>query len=49
MGWRASDTRSVSFENMEVDFSSMLYFSKNGINKFLESLALGRLSVGVIS
>ena len=49
MGWRASDTRSVSFENMEVDFSSMLYFSKNGINKFLESLALGRLSVGALS
>ena len=49
MGWRASDTRSVSFENMEVDFSSMLYFSKNGINKFLESLTLGRLSIGALS
>tara|TARA_B100002019_G_scaffold151958_1_gene130921 strand:- start:65 stop:1219 length:1155 start_codon:yes stop_codon:yes gene_type:complete len=49
MGWRASDTRSVYFENMEVDFSSMLYFSKNGINKFLESLTLGRLSIGALS
>ena len=49
MGWRASDTRSVYFENMEVDFSSMLYFSKNGINKFLESLTLGRISIGALS
>ena len=49
MGWRASDTRSVYFENMEVDLSSMLYFSKNGINKFLKSLNLGALSIGALS
>ena len=49
MGWRASDARSVYFENMEVDFSSMLYFSKNGINKFLKSLTLGRISIGALS
>ncbi|GIR30386.1 MAG: acyl-CoA dehydrogenase [Candidatus Neomarinimicrobiota bacterium] len=49
MGWRASDTRSVYFENMEVDSSSILYFSKNGINKFLKSLTLGRLSIGALS
>ena len=49
MGWRASDTRSVSFENMEVNFSNMLYFSKNGINKFLKSLTLGRISIGALS
>ena len=49
MGWRASDTRSVYFENMELDFSNMLYFSKNGINKFLKSLALGRISIGALS
>ena len=49
MGWRASDTRSVYFENMEVDLSSMFYFSKNGINKFLKSLTLGRISIGVLS
>ena len=49
MGWRASDTRSVHFENMELDFSNMLYFSKNGINKFFKSLTLGRISIGAIS
>ena len=49
MGWRASDTRSVYFENMEVDFSSMLYFSKNGINKFLKNLTLGRISIAALS
>ena len=49
MGCRASDTRSVYFENMELDFSNMLYFSKNGINKFLKSLALGRISIGALS
>ena len=43
MGWRASDTRSVYFENMEVDFS------KNGINKFLKGFTLGRLSIGALS
>tara|TARA_Y100000591_G_scaffold46863_1_gene35250 strand:- start:50 stop:1204 length:1155 start_codon:yes stop_codon:yes gene_type:complete len=49
MGWRASDTRSVFFENMEVKFSNMLYFSKNGIDKFLKSLTLGRISIGALS
>ena len=49
MGWKVSDTRSVYVENMEVDFSSMLYFSKNGIDKFLKSLTLGRLSIGALS
>ena len=49
MGLRASDTRSVYFENMEVDFSSMLYFSKNGINKFLKNLTLGRISIAALS
>ena len=49
MGWRASDTRSVYFENMELDFSNMLYFSKNGIHKFLKSLTLGRIPIGALS
>ena len=49
MGWKASDTRSAYFENMEVESSSILYFSKNGINKFLMSLALARLSIGALS
>ena len=34
MGWRASDTRSVYFENMELDFSNMLYFSKMELINF---------------
>ena len=49
MGWRASDTIPVYFENMEVDFSWMLYLSKNRINKFLNSLMLGRISIGALS
>ena len=49
MGWRASDTRPVYFENMEVDSSNMLYFSKNGISKFLKGLTLGRISIGALS
>ena len=49
MGWRACDTRSVYFENMELDFSNMLYFSKSGINQFLKSLTLGRISIGALS
>ena len=49
MGWRASDTRSVYFENMEVNFSNMLYFSKKGIDKFLKGLTLGRISIGALS
>ena len=49
MGWRASDTRQVYFENMEVDSSDMLYSPKNGINKFLKGLTLGRISIGALS
>ena len=49
MGWRASDTRQVYFENMEVDSLDMLYSPKNGINKFLKGLTLGRISIGALS
>ena len=49
MGWRASDTRPVYFENMEVNFSGMLYLSKNRINKFFNGLMLGRISIGALS
>ena len=49
MGWKASDTRQVYFENMEVDSSDMLYAPKNGINKFLKGLTLGRISIGALS
>ena len=49
MGWRASDTRQVYFENMEVNSSDMLYSPKNGINKFLKGLTLGRISIGALS
>ena len=49
MGLIASDIRSNSFKNMEVDLSSMLYFSKNGISKLLKSLTLGRIFIGALS
>ena len=49
MGWRASDTRRIDFENMEIDHSDMLCSPKNEINELLKGLTLGRISIGALS
>tara|TARA_A100001011_G_C14092201_1_gene749111 strand:- start:82 stop:747 length:666 start_codon:yes stop_codon:yes gene_type:complete len=49
MGWRASDTRRIDFENMEIDYSDMRCSSKNRINELLKGLTLRRISIGALS
>lgn len=49
MGWRASDTRQIFFDNMKVPKSSLLGGATNGFRKFLKTLTLGRISVGALA
>ncbi len=48
LGWRASDTRELSFENCEVPESNLLGPRGNGFKQFLEILDGGRISVAAM-
>ena len=49
MGWRASDTRQLFFEDMKVPVENMLGNSKEGFKMFLKTLTGGRISVGALA
>ncbi len=49
MGWRASDTRSLFFEEMEIPPENLLGEPAKGLGQFLEALTAGRISVGALS
>jgi short/branched chain acyl-CoA dehydrogenase len=49
MGWRASDTRELSFENAEVPQENMLGERGKGLKQFLTILDGGRISVAALS
>ncbi|UCD37026.1 MAG: acyl-CoA dehydrogenase family protein [Fidelibacterota bacterium] len=49
MGWRASDTRSLYFEELELPTQNLLGKPARGFSQFLETLAGGRISVGALS
>ena len=49
MGWRASDTRAVFFEDMELPASQLLGEPGKGISQFLQVLTGGRISIGALS
>jgi short/branched chain acyl-CoA dehydrogenase len=49
MGWRASDTRELSFQNAEVPEENLLGSRGNGFRQFLDILDGGRISVGALS
>jgi len=49
MGWRASDTRSVYFEDLELDLGQMLGHPGKGFRQFLQVLTGGRISIGALS
>ena len=49
MGWRASDTRQLFFEDMRVPASSMLGNPATGFKTFLKTLTGGRISVGALA
>jgi len=49
MGWRASDTRQLFFEDMKVPAENMLGNPKEGFKTFLKTLTGGRISVGALA
>ena len=49
MGWRASDTRQIFFENMEIKADSLLGDPDKGFKTFLKTLTAGRISIAALS
>jgi short/branched chain acyl-CoA dehydrogenase len=49
MGWRASDTRALTFENMRVPSSALLGEVDVGFNQMIAALVGGRISVAALS
>ena len=49
MGWRASDTRQLFFENMRVPKENVLGQPTDGFKTFLKTLIGGRISVSALS
>jgi alkylation response protein AidB-like acyl-CoA dehydrogenase len=49
MGWRASDTRELSFNNARVPEGNLLGERGRGLKQFLDILDGGRISVGALS
>jgi alkylation response protein AidB-like acyl-CoA dehydrogenase len=49
MGWKASDTRSVYFENMRVPAENILGNPAQGFKQFLRTLTGGRITIGALS
>ena len=49
MGWRASDTRSVFFKDMQIPKSAILGNPKDGFKQFLQTLTSGRITIGALS
>lgn len=49
MGWRASDTRELSFQNAKVPEDHLLGARGKGFKQFLDVLDGGRISVGALS
>ncbi len=48
MGWRASDTRSLYFEDMELSAENQLGRPDKGFKQFLSTLTGGRISIGAL-
>ena len=49
MGWRASDTRPLSFEDCRVPEGSVLGRRGDGFRQFMHILDLGRVAIGALS
>jgi short-chain 2-methylacyl-CoA dehydrogenase len=49
MGWRASDTRELSFDNAQLPQENLLGTRGRGFKQFLDILDGGRISVGALS
>jgi alkylation response protein AidB-like acyl-CoA dehydrogenase len=49
MGWKASDTRQLFFENMSVSEANMISDQNEGFKMFLKTLTVGRISVAALA
>ena len=49
MGWKASDTRQLLFENMSVPKTNMIAEPAEGFKTFLKTLAGGRISIAALA
>src|SRR4029077_11330333 len=49
MGWRASDTRELSFQDARVPEDHLLGSRGKGFRQFLDTLDGGRISIGALS
>ncbi|HMI45031.1 MAG TPA: acyl-CoA dehydrogenase family protein, partial [Gemmatimonadaceae bacterium] len=49
LGWRASDTRSLIFEDVEVPAENMLGDEGEGFNNFMRTLDSGRVGIAALS
>ena len=49
MGWKASDTRSVFFENMQIPLDSIIGEPSKGFKQFLNTLTGGRITIAALS
>jgi short/branched chain acyl-CoA dehydrogenase len=49
MGWRASDTRPLSFEDCQVPEENMLGARGDGFRQFMQILTLGRIAIAALS
>lgn len=49
MGWRASDTRAIYFEDMELTADNLLGVPGQGFRQVIQALAGGRISVGALA
>ena len=49
MGWRASDTRQIYFEDLHVSEKEMLGSPADGFKTFLKTLVGGRISIGALA
>ena len=49
MGWRGSDTRALTFENLKVPAENMLGKRGEGFKQFMQTLDGGRIAVGALS
>ena len=49
MGWRASDTRQLFFNDMKIATGTMLGKITDGLKMFLKTLTSGRISIGALA
>ena len=49
MGWKASDTRQLYFENMSVSEANMIAEPNEGFKTFLKTLTIGRISIAALA